>query len=154
MSALPHNQLTFLDDTAPPDAAARKQGAPPRRDGELIVRAEDLPESLAQMCELIGLDKTLSLVRLFGGTRLRIPASPRDGHPLLRVLTHAQGRLLGSHYGGDDLYIPSLARLRRRERNRRLRAAYDAGATAHELARSEGLSERSITTILNAPEES
>ena len=115
---------------------------------------EDLPESLALMCELIGLDKTLSLVRLFGGTRLRIPAHPADGHPLCRELGRAQARLLGSHYGGDDVYIPSLARLRRRQRNRRLRAAYDAGATVRELARSEHLSERSITTILNTPEES
>lgn len=145
-------QLSFLEAPAlPADGALRKAAKP--ADTFADVRPEDLPESLRRLCALLGLPKVLHLARTYGGTRVTIPKYAPDDSPLVRVLGRAPARLLGAHYGGCELYIPSLARFRRETRDRRIRRDYDAGCTMQALALREGLSLRRIASILNTAEE-
>lgn len=145
-------QLSFLEATPPVEAAPRKT-AGAARDAFAGVQAQDLPESLQRLCELLGLPKVIHLVRTYGGTRLHVHKDPAWDHPLCRVLGRAPARLLGQHYGGETLYIPSLSRVRRGARDRRIRRDYDGGMPARELATREGLSYRQIAGILNTPED-
>jgi hypothetical protein len=145
-------QLSFLEGAPGPVKPRRAAGGRLSADDFAGVRPRDLPESLQLPCILLGLPKVILLISNFGGMNFHVPHAPSDDHPLCRVLGKSAGRLFATHYAGDEIYIPSLAHVRRTLRNRRIRQEYDGGTPIKALVRSEGLSARRIAEILNTPE--
>lgn len=109
----------------------------------------DLPESLHQVVELIGLSPTLKLVEHYGGLiALYVPREIDPDHHLARNLGLASARKLAGHYGSDYLRnIPRCANGLRRIRDSEIRSRRKE--TAARLALEFGLTERQVWTILS-----
>lgn len=110
---------------------------------------DDLPESLRDVVELIGLAATLKLVEHFGGLIvLYVPRETGPEHPIAVAIGITAARKLSVHYGGDCLRnIPlCVAGMRRiRDADIRRRAASESAAS---LAREFTLTERHVWRIL------
>ena len=120
---------------------------------------DDLPESLREVVDLIGLTATLKLVEHFGGAiAVYVPRAIEDDHPLTRAVGLVAARKLSSLYGGDCLRnIPRCARGLRRIRDaeiRRRRSPSGGGESPAQLALAFGLTERQIWTILGEDDDS
>lgn len=109
----------------------------------------DLPESLHQVVELIGLAATLRLVEHYGGLiKLYVPLEIDPDHHLARNLGVASARKLAVYYGGDELRnIPRCVNGLRRIRDSDIRSRRHEGAAR--LALEFGLTERQVWTILS-----
>jgi Mor family transcriptional regulator len=59
---------------------------------------------------------------------------------------------LSREFRGVNVYFPSLDKLMRNSRDRRIREDFDAGTTGHQLAMKYSLSERRIWEILGQAE--
>lgn len=114
---------------------------------------DDLPESLREVVELIGLSATLKLVEHYGGLiAVYVPREIEPDHRLARDLGLAPARKLAGHYGGDCLRnIPRCVEGMRRIRDAEIRARRAEGAAR--LALEFGLTERQIWTILGEGDE-
>ena len=110
----------------------------------------DLPESLRELVDLIGLAATLKLVEHFGGLiSLYVPREIEAHHPIAVALGITAARKLSSHYGTDCLRnIPRCVNGLRRIRDAEIRARRESGESAAKLALAFGLTERQIWTIL------
>lgn len=110
---------------------------------------EDLPESLRDVVELIGLTATLNLVENFGGhIALSVPREIEPDHPIAIAIGITAARKLSAHYGGDrlrniPLCVAGLRRIRDAEIRRRA-----GGETAVALAREFSMTERHVWRIL------
>lgn len=95
----------------------------------------------------LGKDATLLLVDRHGGERRRIPKEPR---PWLidSIGTEAAAKLC-QLYGDSNLAIPMAKNWKRQERDRAIRADFDARVTVYELVRKYELHESRIRAILN-----
>ena len=113
---------------------------------------EDLPASLRELRDLIGINATLKLVESWGGIHLKVPGHYRDDHHLVRIIGQAATVKLVQHYGATPLYIPRAARLVQALRNIEIAERYDNNVSAERLAREYGISERQIWNILKRPE--
>jgi hypothetical protein len=147
-------QLSFLEGAAPPLFPPRVRTAPakPRKRraaAEITIVADDLPESLRDLAELIGIEAVVALCSTFGGTGLHVPAKPARAGALTRALGLLPATLLCRRHGGEKLYVPMLDRALRRYRHRAIREAYDLGdISVKQLARRFGLSDRQVNSIL------
>lgn len=114
---------------------------------------DDLPESLREVVDLVGLPATLKLVEHFGGAiAVYVPREIEADHPLAHAVGPAAARKLSSLYGGDYLRnIPRCARGLRRIRDVEIRARRTEGA--FRLALEFGLTERQIWTIFAEDDE-
>lgn len=110
---------------------------------------DDLPASLLDLVELIGLAATLNLVERFGGLiQLYVPRDIEPGHPIAQAIGITAARKLAKEYGTDCLRnIPRCAEGLRRIRNGEIRARHP-NESAAALALAYGLTERQIWTIL------
>ncbi|MDO8704006.1 MAG: Mor transcription activator family protein [Sulfuricaulis sp.] len=111
---------------------------------------DDLPESLREVVDLIGLPATLRLVENFGGViQVYVPRQIEPDHPLATVLGLSTARKLVPRYGADYLRnIPRCALGLRRIRNTEIRRRHRAESAA-KLALVFALTERQIWTILS-----
>ncbi|MEO5340637.1 MAG: hypothetical protein H7837_08990 [Magnetococcus sp. MYC-9] len=112
--------------------------------------AADLPASLTDMVEAIGLTNTLQVVKVYGGTRLFVPKQVHAQHRLANLLGMEQARRLSHHFAGESLTIPRLAAAMRARRNQEIIRRYDAGESARQLAQAYHLTDRQIYTILSS----
>lgn len=113
---------------------------------------ENLPESLRQLIELVGVAAALSLVRAFAGNVIQIPVRSRPGGMVRERLVHLMGvaaaeRLIQA-YAGERLPIPRCAQALRDARDREIIRAYDGGASVVTLTAQYALTDRQIRTIL------
>lgn len=115
---------------------------------------DDLPESLREVVDLIGLAATLKLVEHFGGrTQLYVPRDIDHDHPIAQAVGITAARKLATVYSADTLRnIPRCAEGLRRIRNTEIRARHPAESAAT-LALAFGLTERQIWTILGEDDE-
>ncbi|MBF0402285.1 MAG: helix-turn-helix domain-containing protein [Magnetococcales bacterium] len=111
----------------------------------------DLPDSLLEIVEILGLGSTLQLVKSHGGTRLFIPKQAKVQHHLADLLGIEQARRLSNHFGGESLTIPRMANAMRGKRNREIVRRYDRGESVRVLAHAYNLTDRQIYTILSRP---
>ena len=114
------------------------------------VRPEELPASLRELCELIGLPAALRLVERWGGvTALYVPKNVPADHALARELGREAAVALSDIYGGDYLRnIPRAAGALRAVRDRAiLRMRADRMPPA-DIALATGLTERWVWEIL------
>lgn len=115
---------------------------------EGTIQPGDLPESLREVLELVGLAGVMLLVERFGGVRIFIPKQVGREHVLVWTLGWEMARLLCRHFGGETINVPRASRAMQSLRNRHLVARHRQGATVRELAQSSGLTERRVYAIL------
>ncbi len=110
---------------------------------------DDLPESLRDVVELIGLPATLRLVESYGGIiALYVPRDIDPDHPIAVAIGIAAARKLAARYGADTLRnIPRCVDGLRRIRNAEIRARHPHESAAR-LALDYSLTERQIWSIL------
>jgi hypothetical protein len=111
---------------------------------------DDLPESLRDVVELIGLPATLNLVEHFGGLiALYVPREIEPEHPIAVAIGITAARKLSAHYGGDCVRnIPRCASWIRRVRDTEIHARRTAGESPARLALEYGITERAVWMIL------
>ena len=113
-----------------------------------------LPRVLRDIAALIGLPATMTLVRVYGGTRLYVPKRFDQEHPLTKLLGHESALILIDHYGGDEHFdIPIATAHVRALRNGKIRRDRQMGATHRELARRNTMTERQIRNILQGEDD-
>ena len=109
---------------------------------------QNLPESLTEVAEVMGLSATTKLVKAYGGTRIFVPKRLGAQHKLANLLGLEQARRLSHYFGGESLSIARAANATRLIRNKDIVRHYDAGKAASSLALEYRLTERQIYTIL------
>ncbi|MFQ5533454.1 MAG: Mor transcription activator family protein [Sphingomonadales bacterium] len=118
----------------------------------MSVSYEDLPELARDMADRLGLEATLALVLVFGGTYLRVPkrANP-DGAIAAAVGIDAASRL-SHHFGGERLEMPRAAAALTRHERASILAQVSAGAiTVGGAARQLNLTTRWVRELVNRP---
>tara|TARA_R110000823_G_scaffold290928_1_gene409204 strand:+ start:8572 stop:8991 length:420 start_codon:yes stop_codon:yes gene_type:complete len=118
--------------------------------------SDDLPESLQEMSDVIGLEAVQTFVGVYGGTRLTVPQKMPDDHPLAELLGTEVAGKLSEHYALERVDVPRAHFARMHARNRRLCADHHAGESVRQLALQYRLTERRVWEILaeernNAP---
>jgi len=121
---------------------------------------EQLPATVRDMAEVIGLRKTLYLVETLGGTTFPVPKrETKLGELRFNVLADVIGvdaaDILVRRYGSTDLYIPRCAEALRRARDTAICREYDrliqtmsGNEAVQRLARTHSLSDRRVFDIL------
>lgn len=111
--------------------------------------ARDLPESMIDIAEILGVGVALGLMQAFGGEDLKFPRRPEPDHPILKALGEEAGRALCSHMKGGSLYVPH----GRKPKSSRaaVLALEEKGLDRRAIARSLGLSQRHVRRAANGP---
>jgi Mor transcription activator family len=109
-----------------------------------------LPASAQELIECIGVQATLCLVEVYGGTRLWIPEHYDPAHELVTLLGIVRTKALINGYALSHLMIPRCAAALRLARDATIRSRYAAGATARTLAREYSLTETRVYQIASA----
>lgn len=113
-----------------------------------------LPPKLHEMSELCGEDIMLKIWSAYGGCHLSVPKNAAPEHPITKTLTAAEVQIFCKTYGGEILFIPTAARLKREVRNALIRQQRGAGKSIFDLARGFNLTERQVLSICNNPAQS
>jgi len=108
------------------------------------IDTSELPELLREFVDEIGLDRTLRIVRRWGGLRLYIPSRVPDGNALAREIGTAAAERLAARYGPDTIPIPFGADALRQARDRAIVQRYLDGEPASRLASEHGTTERTV----------
>ena len=112
----------------------------------LPARLEDLPVSLVDVAETLGLPAAVTLIRHFGGQEVKFPTRPHDDHPIIKALGGEIGYALCKFLGGQMIYVPLARPQRLRAEVLRLQAA---GHDRARIARMLGISQRHVRRIAN-----
>lgn len=118
-----------------------------------LLTLDDLPSSMQNLCELIGLDAVLILLERYHGTRQYIPEKPnpprsqREGdHWLVEAIGLEKAAIFSYNYGGLSFVFPSCNREVRRINV--LRERIEGGKGYRAIAREQGLSESAVREIV------
>lgn len=112
----------------------------------------DLPQSLLEVVEMVGLAAALALVEHAGGTRVYVPVAIDDDHIIMQWLGAQDAARLVAHFPGETLIVPRCLGAMRAARDRRIRAARRDGSRVSDLALQYRLTERQVYTILATDE--
>lgn len=113
---------------------------------------EGLPERLAEIAGIIGLEGALLLAEARGGARVSIPSNPKPDSPITQILGIERARLLAEYYtaGGTsgELLVPlgpsGSYLAARRARARAIAALLDEGVSQEEIARRLHITSRAV----------
>ena len=119
-----------------------------------IREIEELPQSLVEVADVIGLSATLVLVEKAGGVRIYIPDRLGDDHRLIEWLGRDAAVRLSEAYAMEELIVPRCAEQLRNVRNRCIRQERTQGDSTAALALRYRLTERQVFTILSRQEDS
>lgn len=111
--------------------------------------APEIPASLQDVIDTLGVSVTLKLVAHFGGTEIRFPKFPNDDHPVIKALGKEDGTALCSFLAGDPIYVPHM-RARKSARSDVL-ALKEKGHSGPTIARALGISQRHVRRVANRP---
>ncbi len=113
---------------------------------------DNLPKSIRDIVDLVGMPATMALVKAYGGIYLKVPTGARaDGAVrarLIGLMGEEAAEALIRTYGGERVAIARCAAALRDERDNRIISSYDAGTSATTIALREGMTERHVRTIL------
>lgn len=113
---------------------------------------QNLPQSVRDIIELVGMAPALALVRAFPGNILKVPTGAREEgqvrNRLIGIMGFEAAETFMRVYGGERLAIPRCKAALTDERDRKIIADYDAGRSVPWLAVEYCLTERQIRTIL------
>jgi hypothetical protein len=109
----------------------------------------ELPTSIEEIAETIGVRLALKLVQKFGGLEVQFPARPHDQHPIILELGKEDGYAICKYMGGNSYSVPHC----RPPRNARAAVARleAEGLSRAEIARRLGLTQRHVRRVANAP---
>ncbi|XHE13659.1 helix-turn-helix domain-containing protein [Agrobacterium deltaense] len=112
-----------------------------------ISSVKNLPESLQDVAETVGIGVALKLIAHFGGTEIKFPKKPADDHPVLVALGKEDGKAVCQLLAGDFIYIPH-GRPRRSVRADVLELERQ-GKNRAAIARMLGISQRWVREVAN-----
>lgn len=112
---------------------------------------DQLPVSLRDMAETIGLTASLALVEHYGGITLEIPKRINDKHYLAKTLGKEIALCFCQVYGGELMYIPLAANTVRNLRNRQIIQDYTDGIPINRLVKKYRLCNRQLWRVLKEP---
>ena len=111
------------------------------------LRAEELPESLHEVVNLIGLPAMIKMVERFPGIRIFVPRKIKDDHAIVKVIGLELAQKLAKHFDGSEFAVPKAQEALILARNRQIRRLYGP-STAAQLALMYDLTERQIYRIV------
>ena len=109
---------------------------------------KQLPDSIREMAEIIGLNNALAVVSLCGGNSLYIPKTVNKKHWLIQVVGLEAMQTLCNYYQGDTLELPRCSNAIQWITRQSIIRDSDT-MTAPGLARKYGYTERGIRKVLN-----
>jgi len=109
---------------------------------------ENLPGSLVEVADAIGLVNCLALVALYGGRELYIPACFPDSHAVVTVLGREIADNLSARFSGSAIDLARGDRFQQGERNQEICQKRAQRVKVSDLARKYHLTERRIYGIL------
>lgn len=116
---------------------------------------EDLPATARELVEVIGIDATIDLVKMFGGDDLKIPEVVNGASRMWEILVETVGpqaaEKLVQRYAGTPLYIPTCKRALLALRDRSIIQRFDAGEPFDKLRREHKITRRHLYRILKKP---
>lgn len=115
-----------------------------------ISSVKNLPASLQDVADTLGVGIALKLTTHFGGTEISFPKKPSDDHPILLALGKEDGTTVCKYFAGQLVYVPHLRP--RKSARREVMALQDEGKERREIARMLGISQRHVRRVANKPE--
>lgn len=113
---------------------------------QLPARIDDLPMSLIDIAETLGLRVALALIENFGGTEIKFPARPKSDHPVIKALGETDGLAVCDLLCGQQIYVPHGRSRSARADVLRLEAR---GMDRQAIARTLGISQRHVRRMAN-----
>lgn len=114
----------------------------------LPVRAKDLPDSLVDVAEALGMSVALKLMEHYGGLEVKFPTVPKPDHPILKALGEEDGYAVCRLLSNTSIYVPH-GKPRRSSRAQVL-ALEAQGLDRAAIARELGISQRHVRRMANA----
>lgn len=111
------------------------------------VSINQLPVSLQDVAETLGLPIVLKLIEHFGGAEIKFPKHPADDHPVLLALGKEDGKALCEFLSGGFIYVPHGKA--RKSIQRDVLTLQDQGKERREIARLLGVSQRHVRRMAN-----
>lgn len=115
---------------------------------DLPARLDDIPMSLVDVAETLGMGVAVKLMQTFGGQEVKFPKAPGPDHPVIKALGETDGLALCEFLGGSLIYVPH-GRARKSSRPEILKLQ-EAGHDRRAIARMLGLSQRHVRRQANA----
>lgn len=116
---------------------------------------EDLPATARELVEVIGIDATIDLVKMFGGDDLKIPEVVNGTSRMWEILVETVGpdsaAKLVKRYAGTPIYIPTCRIALIAHRDRSIIQRFDAGEDFDKLRREHKITRRHLYRILKKP---
>ncbi len=111
-----------------------------------------LPATAQAIADVIGIEKTMELVRGKQQDKCRniyvpAPSRMRPSHWLIQTIGEDAARELAAEYAGEPLSIPKCSGLIKQQRNRQIIQMRCEGLTHLEIARAMGMSVSSVKTV-------
>lgn len=118
------------------------------------IDAADLPETLRDIVDMIGLPSTLKLVEKFPGVRVFVPRQKNleADHHLVQLLGADAAEKLAAYFDGSEYPVPKAAAALIRLRDRKIQQRR-GDSTAAELALEFGLTERHVYRVWAAADQ-
>jgi len=113
-----------------------------------VTEETNLPASMVEIQEVVGIEGVTTLLNLCGGTRLFIPRKLKAQHKLANLLGFEAAQKMSNYFGGETLSIVRGSRAIKAQRNRKIIQRYDQGEKVPALAVHFSLTERQIYSIL------
>lgn len=108
-----------------------------------VTKLEELPSSIQDVAEALGLPIVIKLVRHFGGAEISIPKKMSAGHPLRVALGKEDAEALAGYLGNSQIYVPMMKRSRVRD----VLALEAKGRNRTEIALALGMSQRHVRRL-------
>lgn len=109
----------------------------------------ELPHSLRDIAEVLGLRIALGLVQHFGGLEIKPPMRPAANHPIIVALGKEDGEALCSFLSGGAISVPHMRR--RKSIRADVLNLQAEGRDRREIARLLGVSQRHVRRMANKP---
>ena len=110
-------------------------------------RIEELPGSLIDLAETLGLAATWKLIECFGGQEIKFPKNPGPDHKIILALGEQHGFDICHHLAGNFVYVPHA------KAGSDIRKQVDALEKQHlsrgEIASKLGISQRHVRRVAN-----
>lgn len=109
---------------------------------------EGLPERLAEIAGVIGIEGALLIARARGGARMKIPARVSPDSPLAQIVGMERAELLSAHYTSghtsQEIEIPLGPTGARAEQVRAIWRLIEEGVSSEEIARRLRIASRTV----------
>lgn len=109
----------------------------------------ELPQSLREIAEVIGLPIALKIAEQIGGIRIRVPVKFTTDHYLARLIGQELWPDFWQMYQGQHMDLPRNADYLRSVRNQQIVAEYYGEKTAREIALKYQTTERNVYKIVS-----